>query len=105
MSESPAHAPAPGGVSRARQYLIIFFVLFLLTVLEVAVTYVQGHRTEVVVVLFALAAVKAACVALFFMHLKWETRVLKATVVVPLALPVLYALVLITEAAWRRLAG
>jgi cytochrome c oxidase subunit 4 len=105
MSESPAHAPAPGGVSRARQYLIIFLVLFLLTVIEVGVAYVQGHRTEVVVALFALAVVKAACVALFFMHLKWETRILRATVVVPLALPVLYALILITEAAWRRLAG
>ena len=105
MSETPAHAP--GGVSRARQYLIIFFVLFLLTIVEVGVAYVQGHKTEVVVVvvLFALALVKAACVALFFMHLKWETRVLRATVVVPLGLPVLYALILITEAAWRRLAG
>lgn len=103
MSETPA--PAPGGVSRARQYLIIFFVLFLLTVIEVGVAYVQGHRAQVVVVLFALAVVKAACVALFFMHLKWETRILRATVVVPLALPVLYALILVSEAAWRRLAG
>lgn len=101
MSDAQAH----GGGSRARQYLIIFFVLFVLTVLEVAVSYLQGHRTQVVVVLFALALVKAACVALFFMHLKWETRVLRATVVVPLSLPLLYALILITEAAWRRLAG
>lgn len=105
MSEPPAQAAAAHGGSRARQYLTIFFLLFVLTVLEVAVTYIQGHKTQVVLVLFALAAVKAACVALFFMHLKWETRVLRATVVVPLSLPVLYALVLITEAAWRRLAG
>jgi cytochrome c oxidase subunit 4 len=103
MSESPAHGPAHA--SRARQYLIIFFVLFLLTLIEVGVAYVQGHKVEVVVVLFALALVKAACVALFFMHLKWETRVLRATVVVPMAFPVLYALILISEAAWRRLAG
>jgi cytochrome c oxidase subunit IV len=48
--------------------------------------------------------VKAACVALFFMHLKWETRVLRGIVVIPLALPAFYALVLITEAIWRRLA-
>jgi cytochrome c oxidase subunit 4 len=102
MSESPA---GHGGTSRARQYLTIFFVLFLLTVIEVAVTYLPGHKTEVVVVLFALALVKAACVALFFMHLKWETRVLRVTVVAPLSLPVLYALVLVSEAAWRRLAG
>jgi cytochrome c oxidase subunit IV len=105
MTETPAQAATHGGASRARQYLTIFFVLFVLTVLEVGVAYLHGHKTEVVVVLFSLAAVKAACVALFFMHLKWETRVLRATVMVPLSLPVLYALVLITEAAWRRLAG
>jgi len=99
MSDPLAHA------SRARQYLTIFFVLFVLTVLEVAVTYVHGHKLQIVVSLFALAAVKAACVALFFMHLKWETRVLRATVVVPLMFPVLYALVLIAEGAWRRLGG
>jgi len=104
MSDLPAE-PAAQGTSRARQYLIIFFALFLLTVIEVAVTYVQGHKTQVVLALFTLAAVKAACVALFFMHLKWETRVLRATVVIPLSLPVLYALILISEAAWRRLAG
>ncbi|HTO96267.1 MAG TPA: cytochrome C oxidase subunit IV family protein [Myxococcales bacterium] len=103
MSESSAHAPAHA--SRARQYLIIFLVLFLLTLIEVGVAYVQGHKAEVMVALFALAVVKAACVALFFMHLKWETRVLRATVVVPMCFPVLYALILISEGAWRRLAG
>ena len=91
--------------SRARQYLTIFFILFVLTAIEVGVAYLRGHKTEVIVVLFALALVKAACVALFFMHLKWETKVLKATVVIPLMLPVLYAFVLITEAAWRRYVG
>jgi cytochrome c oxidase subunit IV len=89
--------------SRARQYLAIFAALFLLTVVEVGVAYVQGHRPAVMFVLFALAVVKAACVALFFMHLKWETRVLRGLVVVPLMFPVLYALVLITEGIWRRL--
>src|ERR1700674_2241377 len=105
MSWPPTQAAAHAGTSRARQYLTIFLALFVLTVLEVGVTYVHGHKVEIIVVLFALALVKAACVALFFMHLKWETRVLRATVVIPLTLPVLYALVLISEAAWRRLAG
>jgi caa(3)-type oxidase subunit IV len=102
MSETPA-VPTQTG-SRKRQYLTIFAVLFVLTVLEVALAYIRGHKHEVMAGLFALAVVKAACVALFFMHLKWETRVLRATVVVPLSLPVLYALVLITEGIWRRLA-
>ena len=98
MEETAPHA------SRRKQYLVIFVVLGLLTALEVGVAYVQGHRTAVVATLFALALVKAACVALFFMHLKWETRVLRGIVVIPLALPAFYALVLITEAIWRRLA-
>jgi caa(3)-type oxidase subunit IV len=105
MTETPIQAAAHGHRSRARQYLGIFLVLSVLTVLEVAVTYVPGHRMQVMAVLFTLALVKAACVALFFMHLKWETRVLRVSVAVPLALPVLYALVLITEGAWRRYIG
>ncbi len=35
------------------------------------------------------------------MHLKHETRVLKLTVALPLAAPTIYAIVLMTEAAWR----
>jgi caa(3)-type oxidase subunit IV len=90
--------------SRGRQYLVVFGVLAVLTALEVGVAYVQGHRNAVVAALFGLALVKAACVALFFMHLKWETRVLRMVVVLPLTLPVLYAFVLIAEGIWRRLA-
>jgi cytochrome c oxidase subunit 4 len=90
--------------SHARQYLVIFGVLALLTALEVGVAYVEGHRHAVIAALFGLALVKAAFVALYFMHLKWESRVLRLTVAIPLSLPVLYALVLITEAIWRRLA-
>jgi cytochrome c oxidase subunit 4 len=105
MTETPIPAAAHGHGSRARQYLTIFFILFVLTVLEVGVAYVPGHRVEIMVALFTLALVKAACVALFFMHLKWETRTLRVSVAVPLALPVLYALVLITEGAWRRYIG
>jgi caa(3)-type oxidase subunit IV len=105
MSESATRTGTHRGASRARQYLVIFFVLFVLTVVEVGVSYAHAAKAQIVITLFALALVKAACVALFFMHLKWETRVLRATVVLPLALPVVYALILITEAAWRRLAG
>lgn len=47
--------------------------------------------------------VMAVCVALFYMHLKHETRFLKITVAIPLAMPALYAVVLIAEAMWRML--
>ena len=99
MSSETSATPA----SHGRQYLIVFALLAALTALEVGVAYVPGHRTAVMATLFALAVVKAACVALFFMHLKWEARLLRLIVAIPLGLPVVYALVLITESIWRRI--
>jgi caa(3)-type oxidase subunit IV len=96
METTGTHAP------RGKLYLIVFLILALLTALEVGVASVHGSRNAVVVALFGLALVKAASVALFYMHLKWETRLLRGLFLIPLALPVFYALVLITEAAWRR---
>jgi cytochrome c oxidase subunit IV len=85
-----------------REYFIIFGVLALLTVIEVAVAKVPGiSRTLVGTALIALAVTKAAIVGLFYMHLKHETRILKLTVALPMAMPAVYALVLIADAAWR----
>jgi caa(3)-type oxidase subunit IV len=85
-----------------RQYFVIFGVLFVLTVLEVAVAKVPGiSRTLVGLALVGMAVTKAACVGLYYMHLNHETKVLKLTVAIPMATPAVYALVLISEAAWR----
>ncbi len=87
-----------------KEYWFIFAALFVLTVLEVAVTQVPGISKGLMVSsLILMAVAKAALVGLFYMHLKHETRVLKLTVGIPLAIPAIYALVLITEAAWRHL--
>jgi caa(3)-type oxidase subunit IV len=51
--------------------------------------------------LVGLAVTKAAIVGLYYMHLKHETKILKFTVAIPVAAPAFYALVLISEAAWR----
>ena len=53
--------------------------------------------------LSGLALVKASCVGLFFMHLKYETKILRRSVAIPMSIPAFYALVLIAEGAWRRL--
>ena len=88
--------------SSRKQYLQIFLFLTALTVLEVGVVYVPGIGSGALVsALIGMALAKAALVALFFMHLKDETRTLKLSVAIPLATPMVYALVLITEAAWR----
>ena len=48
-----------------------------------------------------MAVVKAVLVALFYMHLNHETKILRYSVLIPLCFPPLYALVLISESAWR----
>jgi cytochrome c oxidase subunit 4 len=99
-----AHAALPHGhhAPDRKEYWKIFVVLFVLTVIEVGVAQVPGiSKTLLVIALVGLAIAKAACVAFFYMHLKHETRVLRAYVAIPFAAPAVYALVLIAEAAWR----
>ena len=87
-----------------KQYIIIFLVLGVLTGLEIGVVMMPGiARTLVIIALIALAVTKAAFVGLYYMHLKYETRVLKMTIAIPMATPAVYALVLIAEAAYRAL--
>ena len=99
------HAHAPGGVapkSHVKEYLVIFAVLTALTILEVVLAQIPGISKKLLALaLVGLAVTKAGIVALYYMHLKSETRVLKLTVALPLAAPTIYALVLMTEAAWR----
>lgn len=92
------------GHAGRKEYFVIFGVLSALTLIEVAVAQIPGiSKNLVILALVLLAGAKAACVALFYMHLNHETKVLKWTIAVPLAIPPLYALVLVAEAAWRLL--
>ena len=86
-----------------REYMIIFVILAVLTAVEVAVTRPELHvpHGPMTLALVGLALTKAAIVALYYMHLKLETKVLKMTVAFTMVAPPIYALVLISEAAWR----
>ncbi len=86
-----------------KEYWVIFAALVILTLLEVGIAQpgLGISKTLMRLGLVGMALAKAALVALFYMHLKHETRVLRLTVAIPLATPALYAVVLISEAAWR----
>jgi cytochrome c oxidase subunit 4 len=87
-----------------KEYWTIFGALAVLTVLEVGLVYVPGIGKGLMVSgLVLLAVSKAALVGLFFMHLRHETPVLRLTVAIPLAIPAIYAVVLVAEASWRGL--
>jgi cytochrome c oxidase subunit 4 len=82
------HAPAtPGGyVSHKRTYLQIFVWLTVLTAIEVGLAVSGLQRTILITVLCALAIIKAALVAMFFMHLRFEKKTLALIVCAPLLL-------------------
>jgi cytochrome c oxidase subunit 4 len=88
------------GAHSKKEYFVIFVLLTILTGIEVAIAKSTTGNTKIVG-LIGLAVSKAALVALFYMHLKSETRSLKTIIAVPLAFPFIYALVLIAEAAAR----
>lgn len=85
-----------------RNYIFVFLVLTVLTLAEVGVVHVPGiSRALLISALVLMALAKAGLVLMSYMHLGHETRALKLTVLLPFALPALYAFALIAEASWR----
>lgn len=87
-----------------KEYFVIFVVLAVLTALEAGVAQIPGLSKVVLgLTLVGLALTKAVLVGLYYMHLKHETKIMRLSVAIPLAAPGVYAVVLISEAAWRHL--
>jgi caa(3)-type oxidase subunit IV len=84
-----------------KEYIVVFFVLTVLTAIEVGIKYMGLPRGLMITGLVGLALSKAVCVALFYMHLKTETRSLKLVIGVPMLFPFLYAVVLVAESIAR----
>jgi cytochrome c oxidase subunit 4 len=79
-------------------YFLIFGLLVLLTFITVGVAFID-IKSEIAKVLLALAiaSVKASAVALFFMHLKFEGKLIYLILIVPLLLCVLLVVALIPD--------
>ncbi len=81
-------------------YIACFLTLVGLTILTVLAYYVfRSSESELVKVLVALliASVKASVVAYFFMHLKFEGKLIYTIFIVPLVLCVLLVVALIPD--------
>ena len=90
-----AHGPAHAEPN----YIAVFFVLFVLTVLELAVAYFHFlPKAAIAAMLVILALVKAACVGAYFMHLKFEKRTLIFIATTPLVLCVFLVFMLLPDA-------
>jgi cytochrome c oxidase subunit 4 len=74
---------AHGTATSRRAYIAVFVALLLLTVITVLASYVDLGLLNVVVALL-IASAKASLVALFFMHLKGESRLVWGFALVPI---------------------
>jgi len=78
-------------------YMGVFWWLLILTIIEIGVIYVPIAKIAIVIMLVALAISKAALVALYFMHLKFERMTLGAVALSPFVLCVFLILMLLPD--------
>jgi cytochrome c oxidase subunit IV len=82
-------------------YIAVFIWLAVLTAVEVGVVYLPLTKFAQAVILVVLAFTKAALVALYFMHLKFERRTMLLVAVTPVILCVFLMFMLIPERVIR----
>jgi cytochrome c oxidase subunit 4 len=78
-------------------YMAIFWYLAILTVIEIGVVFLPFGKFINGVLLCGLALGKASLVAMYFMHLRFETRTLGMIAVTPLAIATLLVFVLLPD--------
>ncbi len=78
-------------------YIGVFWWLLALTIIEVGVIFLPIAKLLIAILLVGLALTKAALVAMYFMHLKFERRTLAVVAITPLLLCVLLVFALLPD--------
>ena len=81
----------------ASNYIKIFYILLVLTIVEVAIVYLGLPKLLLAGLLVIFAVWKAALVAMHFMHLKFEKRTLAVIALAPFVLCVFLILMLLPD--------
>jgi cytochrome c oxidase subunit 4 len=90
MTEGTGHGEihAPHGHPTAKTYVIIGVVLTVITAVEVAIFYIPALARVLVPTLLLLSALKFALVVMFYMHLKFDSKVFSSVFFAPMLLAV-----------------
>ena len=78
-------------------YMGVFWWLLILTIIEIGVIYLPIAKLAIAIMLIVLAVTKAALVALYFMHLKFERTTLGLVALSPFILCVFLILMLLPD--------
>ena len=95
----PAHGHTEPTPHHHVNYIAVFGVLVVLTVVTVAVAFIPGIKSELVKVLIALAiaSVKASAVVIYFMHMKYEGKLIYLILLLPLSFCILLVVALLPD--------
>ncbi len=83
----------------AKVYVGVFAVLFVVTAIEVGITSVIHDETVKIIILLALAVIKALLVVAFFMHLRYDTKTYTVMMLFPVFMAILLAAVVLVAAS------
>lgn len=78
-------------------YMAVFWWLFAITVAEVGVAYIPMSVGLLIVILLLMAFGKAILVALYFMHLKYDNKLLMIIAAVPVILAAIAVTIVAAE--------
>jgi len=95
--QHPPTAHGSGAEHADAPYMLIWGVLIVLTLAEVGYAFLSLPKFWLAFGLVAMAVWKAALVALYYMHLRWEPRSLWVLVAAPLPLIAILILAVLTE--------
>jgi cytochrome c oxidase subunit 4 len=93
IKHAPKHIPA-------KIYVGVFFVLAVVTGIEVAITRFIADEGLKIIVLLSLAVAKALLVMMFFMHLRYDAKTYSILLIFPLFMAILLAAVVLVAAAY-----
>lgn len=82
---------------RHPNYMAIFYLLLVLTVVEIGFTFLPLAKFTIGVLLVAAAVGKAALVALYFMHLRFEVKTLSLIAFTPMVICVFLVFMLLPD--------
>ncbi|MDZ7362566.1 MAG: cytochrome C oxidase subunit IV family protein [candidate division KSB1 bacterium] len=83
-------------------YVAVWAWLVFLLVISLAAVYLPFSQAVTITLIFAVAAVKAFLVAVNFMHLKFEQRLVHLIALVPVVLFIIMTVTLIPDIVYNR---
>ncbi|HEY0673435.1 MAG TPA: cytochrome C oxidase subunit IV family protein [Longimicrobiales bacterium] len=89
MAETHSHEDHTSGHPTWRTYVVVGFILTAITAIEVAIFYIESLSAVLVPSLLILSALKFAIVVLFYMHLKFDSKIFGRVFFAPLFLAAL----------------